>query len=93
MKNLDHLRGTHALGRAEALAEHSGAPPSALPNLRPLREAALLTQRDLAKKSGITTVQICRIELGRHRPRVSTIRSLAKALNVPPHRLMGEGAR
>ncbi len=89
MKNLEHPRGARALGRAEALAEHSGAPPSALPNLRPLREAALLTQRDLARLSGLTPVQICRIELGQHRPRVSTIRSLAKALKVPPHRLMG----
>jgi len=41
-----------------------------------------ITQRDLAKKAKINFVTIARIESGIFDPRLSTLRALAKALNV-----------
>jgi DNA-binding XRE family transcriptional regulator len=51
-------------------------------NLRELRIKSCLSQRDLAKKSGITTSTIVTIEKCRHHPQFITIRKLAKALGV-----------
>ena len=58
------------------------------PRLRELRERAFLTQAELAEKSGVSEGTINRIELGRHSPRISTIRRLAQALGVSPEELV-----
>ena len=55
-----------------------------IPQLRWFRERALLTQAELAAKSGVSEVTINRIEKGRHEPRISTARKLAEALQIPP---------
>jgi transcriptional regulator with XRE-family HTH domain len=52
--------------------------------LRELREAALLTQAELATKAGINPVTLSRLENGIHPPRFRTIRALAKVLKVDP---------
>jgi transcriptional regulator with XRE-family HTH domain len=62
-----------------------------LPRLKEHRERALLTQAELAAKSGVSEVTINRIENGRHDPRFSTVRKLAQALNVAPPELMEPG--
>ena len=62
--------------------------PMQLPRLKERRERALLTQAELAKRSGVAEVTINRIENGRHEPRFSTVRKLAGALGVEPAELM-----
>ncbi len=56
--------------------------------LREWRERRLLTQRELAAMVGMSTGQINRIENGIHRPRLTTIRKLAEALEVSPDELV-----
>jgi len=56
--------------------------------LRDWRERRLLTQRELAAAVGMSAGQINRIERGVHRPRLSTIRKLAEALDVSPEELV-----
>ena len=58
--------------------------------LRWARERQVLTQADLADRSGVPVVTISRIENGHHegRPRQSTVRKLALALGVDPVWLM-----
>jgi transcriptional regulator with XRE-family HTH domain len=46
------------------------------------RRKRSLSQRDLAKASGVGYVTIARIETGLFDPRLSTLRRLAKALKV-----------
>lgn len=55
--------------------------------LRQLRRIKGLSQKDLAKAAGVGQDTISGIESGRHEPRPSTIRKLAKALNVEPQEL------
>jgi transcriptional regulator with XRE-family HTH domain len=50
--------------------------------LAELRESQGLTLRDLAKKSGVDANTINQVELGHRKPRPSTLRKLAKGLNV-----------
>ncbi len=54
--------------------------------LRVAREHQLLTQSELSDASGVPVITISRIENDRyrHRPRLSTLRSLARSLNVDP---------
>ena len=59
-----------------------------LARLKEQRRRALLTQAELAERSGVAEVTINRIEKGRHQPRFSTVRKLAAALNVQPADLM-----
>jgi transcriptional regulator with XRE-family HTH domain len=59
-----------------------------LPGLRRCREAALLTQADLAERSGVSEVTINRLENDRHEARISTVRKLAEALRVEAFELM-----
>lgn len=59
-----------------------------LPNLRSVRLSRLLTQRDLAKSAGLTTASVSRIETGTTKARISTVRRLAKALDVDPDDLL-----
>jgi transcriptional regulator with XRE-family HTH domain len=56
--------------------------------LRELREAAFISQRDLAAKSGVGEATIVRIEKGYTIPHPATIRKLAEALGVAPGELV-----
>ena len=53
-----------------------------LRGLRDARERALLTQEELAAKSGVTVSTISRLENGLQAARVSTIRKLAAAVSA-----------
>jgi transcriptional regulator with XRE-family HTH domain len=55
-----------------------------MPILRKLRENLYWSQEDLARESGTTTGTVNRLENGRQKPRLATIRKLAKALGVKP---------
>lgn len=48
------------------------------------RRNRLLSQRDLAKKAGITASTIYLIENGRTTPRIDIMRKISTALNVEP---------
>ena len=50
--------------------------------LAELRESQGLTLRDLAERSGVDANTINQVELGHRKPRPSTLRKLAKALDV-----------
>ncbi len=56
--------------------------------LRDLRKRALLTQRELADKSGVGVTTVIRIERNQVEPQGSTIRKLAEALDVAPEELV-----
>ena len=56
--------------------------------LRDIRKRALLTQRELADKSGVGVTTIIRIENNQVEPQGRTIRKLAEALGVEPHELV-----
>jgi transcriptional regulator with XRE-family HTH domain len=56
--------------------------------LRDLRKRSLLTQRQLAEKSGVGVTTIIRIERNQVEPHGSTIRKLAEALSVAPEELV-----
>src|SRR3954471_23061762 len=60
--------------------------------LRALREAAGLTQLQLAAASGLTHEAISRRETGRHAASADTVRALAQALRVVPERFVGRDA-
>ena len=56
--------------------------------IRELREESLLTQEELATKASLNPNSIVRIETGTvARPRFSTIRKIAAALEVDPREL------
>jgi transcriptional regulator with XRE-family HTH domain len=48
--------------------------------LKRLREEGKLTQKQLAKRSGVSLGYLARLEIGMHDPSVSTLIKLAKAL-------------
>jgi transcriptional regulator with XRE-family HTH domain len=56
--------------------------------LRDLRKRRLLTQKQLAERSGVGIATIVRIERNQVEPRGSTIRKLAEALGVEPEELV-----
>ncbi len=56
--------------------------------LREIRKRALLTQQQLADKSGVGVTTIIRIERNQVEPQARTIRKLAEALNVEPYELL-----
>ncbi len=58
--------------------------------LRDLRKRALMTQRELAERSGVGVTTIVRIERNQVEPHGSTIRKLAEALGVEPYELVKE---
>ncbi len=61
--------------------------------LRETRKYALLTQQQLADKSGVGITTIIRIERNQVEPHARTIRKLAEALGVEPHELLkGDGS-
>ena len=60
-----------------------------LRGLRALRLDRALSQRDLAAASGVAQATINRLELGHRSAHPSTVRKLAKALEVEPRALYG----
>ena len=60
--------------------------------LRDLRESHNLTARQLAAQSGVSAAMISRIENGQASPSISTLSSLARALDVPLVSLFRETA-
>jgi len=61
-----------------------------LPYLAAWRHAAFLTQRDLAKLSGVSQSSITQLETGEHTARVATIDKLARALGITREHLVNE---
>lgn len=61
-------------------------PPGTLTDvgLRELRLNAVMTQKELAEKAGVSKQTVVMIESGRIRPYPQTLRKLAEALGVPP---------
>jgi len=58
--------------------------------LRELRDSRDLTQARLAELSGVSQTYISELELGKKQPTVLILRKLAKALGVPPSRLLDD---
>ena len=56
--------------------------------LREARERALLTQEELATRSGVTVSTISRVETGAQAARISTLRKLATALGMDAEALI-----
>jgi transcriptional regulator with XRE-family HTH domain len=56
--------------------------------LRDLRKQALMSQRELAERSGVGVTTIVRIERNQVEPHGATIRKLAEALEVEPQELV-----
>jgi transcriptional regulator with XRE-family HTH domain len=59
-------------------------------NLKRQRVRKALTQEELARKARLTTASVARIERNETEPRMSTLRKLAKALDIDPAELVGE---
>ena len=57
--------------------------------LREMRRQRVLSQRDLALLAGVPQSTVARIEEGKQTPRPSTIRKLAKALDIRAVDLLG----
>ena len=55
--------------------------------LKSLREKRLITQEELAAASGLAVATVSRLERGKAKPSLKTIRRLAKALEVNPQDL------
>ncbi len=62
-----------------------------LPTLRQIREEQGFSLRALAEKVGMAYPALFRLESGEADPRLSTLRKLAKALNVTVAEIVGEG--
>jgi SOS-response transcriptional repressor LexA len=62
-------------------------------NLRRLRKAAGLGQRELAERAGLTQSAYSRLETGSRRPGVETLSALAAALGVAPGALLAKPPR
>ena len=58
--------------------------------LRRLRRARALSQRDLSRVTGVAYDTISRLETGKQQAQPKTIRTLAETLGVEPHKLMKE---
>ncbi|HEU4600054.1 MAG TPA: helix-turn-helix transcriptional regulator [Solirubrobacterales bacterium] len=56
--------------------------------LRVARERLELTQEEVAQRSGVHVTEISRMEAGKRDPKISTLRRLAKALEVKPGQLL-----
>ena len=61
------------------------------PNIRYWRLRKAMTQIELATLTGIDPATISQIETGRRKPRPSTLKKLAKALDVQPEEFFVEG--
>lgn len=60
--------------------------------IRQARKAAGLTQKQLAKKLGITVGAISQCETGQRNPKITTLYKIARALNVSLPEVMGDDA-
>jgi transcriptional regulator with XRE-family HTH domain len=60
-----------------------------LPHLRNLRRRAIMSQEELAARSGVARDTISKLETGQRRAYPSTIRKLAAGLDVQPQMLFG----
>ena len=60
-----------------------------LPHLRGMRRRAILSQEQLAEKSGVARDTISKLETGRRKAYPTTIRKLAAGLDVEPQLLLG----
>lgn len=60
-----------------------------LPHLRGFRRRAVMSQDQLAEKSGVARDTISKLETGRRKAYPSTIRKLAGGLEVEPQILIG----
>ena len=56
-------------------------------NLRRLRLERFLSQAELARRAGLHTITISRLEAGRAKPSTRTVRALATSLAVTPGEL------
>ena len=56
--------------------------------IRSQRRLAQLSQRELAKLTKLSDPYVSQLERGLHEPSVRVLRSLGKALNLPPQTLM-----
>jgi transcriptional regulator with XRE-family HTH domain len=56
--------------------------------MREARKKLELTQEQVAERCGVHPTEVSRIEAGKRDPRVSTVRRLAKALEVRPGELL-----
>lgn len=56
--------------------------------IRSQRRLAQLSQRELAKLTKLSDPYVSQLERGLHEPSVRVLRSLGKALNLPPETLM-----
>jgi transcriptional regulator with XRE-family HTH domain len=60
-----------------------------LPHLRSIRRRAILSQEELAERSGVARDTISKLESGRRKAYPTTIRKLAAGLDVEPQLLVG----
>ena len=58
--------------------------------LRDLRVRRALTQEELADKANVGTNTVARLERNKSEPHMSTLRKLARALDVDPAELIGD---
>jgi transcriptional regulator with XRE-family HTH domain len=56
--------------------------------LREARERLGLTQEEVAQRSGVHATEVSRMEAGKRDPKISTLRRLAKAVEVKPGQLL-----
>ena len=59
--------------------------------LKELREAKMLSQGDIEKRTGLLRCYISRVENGHTVPAVSTLEKMARALEVPMYQLFHDG--
>jgi transcriptional regulator with XRE-family HTH domain len=58
--------------------------------IQQLREKNDMTQRDLAKRAGVTPEYVAQLEMGlKKNPSLAVLRRIAKALGVPVTELLG----
>ena len=60
-----------------------------LPRLRRIRQGAVMSQEELAERSGVARDTISKLETGQRGAYPSTIRKLAAGLDVEPRMLLG----
>jgi DNA-binding XRE family transcriptional regulator len=76
--------------RIESVAARGRAALGA--KIKQTREARGLTQQELATLTGINRVTLSRLEAGRQSPRLDTLNTLAKSLNLPVEELVASSA-
>ena len=59
--------------------------------LREVRERKFMSQQELADAAGTTKANISRLETGKQKPQMATVRKLAEALGVQPEELVDWG--